>query len=435
MTQSGSLSKSEFLQVAEEIGSIRLRFATAMQDGTESLLFLDGICGEPIDQPNEQTWTYDSLSLFDRTVSGESFKQFIENEAVSFAERSVSLPDTPDTIHWARVPSQIELGLERLPWPTVEYTFSSGSQFQPSPGLLIGKDVPSFQDYHAAIAAFLGLDLPIGNLFSRSKISLRCQDTSGRITKVVWSTTTVDVTLEGSALVNSEIELASPVPGEVHQLSAATPQMHSFNVPDTGLKPGSWLVLRRDGEWLDYKFLNWPYSREADSGVEKLVEQQDKIHSLIAQGEGPSIEFKENVPDRAGKERDGVCKAIAAFANGAGGTVLLGVRDDGSIKGVPKETTERESIDAITSWIKCIVDPLPDFNVQTAQVSNADEPGKMDSKNIIFISVCRGSSPPYGIKPDKPEYYVRRGATTFPATPEQVRNIVKKSLPAQTDFS
>lgn len=185
---------------------------------------------------------------------------------------------------------------------------------------------------------------------------------------------------------------------------------------------------------MDYKFLNRPYAPEPDPGVEIVVEEQDKIQSLISQGEGPTIEFKENVPDQPGKERFGVCKTVAAFANGLGGTILLGVTNDGSIKGVSDHLITRDSIGAITNWIKDIVSPLPDFDVQTAEVSHSDEPAQMSSKNIIVISVNPGSLPPYGIKPDKPEYFVRRGATTFPATPEQLRSIVQKSLPTQTGF-
>ncbi len=432
MAESGSLSKSDFLQVAEKIGEIRLRFAMAQRDGKNSLIFLDGEFGDVLDQREDRTWAYDSLSLFERTVSGSSFKQFIEDGSIPLNGQSVPLPEIRDSISWTRYPSHFDRSLDRLAWPTTEYALSDSRQVPPRSGLLIGRDAPSFQSYDAAVAAFLELDLLPGHQFNRNDVFLRCQNGLGRITKVVWSTTTIDVTLEGCALMDSVIELASPMPGETRKLSDATSQMCSFNVPATGLPSCSWLVLRRDGDWLDYKYLNWPHAPMPDVGVEIVVEGQDKILSLISQGEGPSIEFKEGVPAEPNNERYGVCKTIAAFANGLGGTILLGVADDGSIKGVPDPLKTRNSIDAITNWIKNIVSPLPDFDVQAEEVLYSDELGLIVRSNVIVISVGPGSLPPYGIKPGKPEYFVRRGATTFPAAPEQLRNIVQKSLPAQS---
>lgn len=210
MAESGSLSKSDFSQVTEEIGNIRLRFAMAHQDGENSLILLDGVCGDELDQREERTWVYEGLSLFERTVSGSSFKQFIEDGAILLGEQSVPLLGIRDNISWTRYPSHTDRGLDRLPWPTTEYALSGWRQDQLRPGLLIGRDAPSFQSYHTAIAAFLGVDLLPGGQFTRSDISLRYQDTSGRITKVVWSTTTIDVTLEGYTLADSVIELASP---------------------------------------------------------------------------------------------------------------------------------------------------------------------------------------------------------------------------------
>jgi hypothetical protein len=48
--------------------------------------------------------------------------------------------------------------------------------------------------------------------------------------------------------------------------------------------------------------------------------------------------------------------------------------------------------------------------------------------------VERGANPPYGItlpgKKDKPiEFYVRRDVTTFPASPEEIRNAVLATTP------
>ncbi len=431
MAENGNVPKSEFLRMVEERGDIWLRFGVAHQNEENSLIFLDGVSGDELDHREEWTWAYSGLSLFARLVSGSSFRQFLEDEAITIGEQTVSLSGIGDTVNWTRHPSRADCGLERLPWPTIEYRMTNTQSLQLPTGLVIGRGAPSFQSYHAAIAAFLSIELPPGHQFNRSTVSIRSQDLVGRITSVVWTPTAIDVIIEGNGLGTSSIELASPIPGEVRSLSDDPLQEISFEIPASGLAPASWLVLRRDCEWLDYKFLNWPYALEPAPGVEIIANEQDEVLSLISQGEGPTIEFKENLPVKPGKERDGVCKEIAAFANGLGGTILLGVRNDGSIKGVADDLTTRDSIDAITNWIKDIVSPMPDFDVRIAEVVHVDEIGQISNLKIIVIPIEHGSSPPYCIKPGKPEYFVRRGATTLPAAPEQLRSIVQASLPAQ----
>lgn len=67
------------------------------------------------------------------------------------------------------------------------------------------------------------------------------------------------------------------------------------------------------------------------------------ILQLIAQGEGPNLEFKETLEAdvRTGEKYPGVLasalKTIAAFLNTEGGTLLIGVSDCGQIKGLEKD--------------------------------------------------------------------------------------------------
>ena len=54
--------------------------------------------------------------------------------------------------------------------------------------------------------------------------------------------------------------------------------------------------------------------------------ESKEIVFLLSQGESFNVEFKESLDKSIGKE-------ICAFANGNGGKILLGVTDDGTIKG------------------------------------------------------------------------------------------------------
>lgn len=73
---------------------------------------------------------------------------------------------------------------------------------------------------------------------------------------------------------------------------------------------------------------------------EKRSPQPSPVETLIAHGEGELIEFKQSLrwDIRQGalntKLEDIVIKTLAAFANRQGGTLLIGVADDGSIPGI-----------------------------------------------------------------------------------------------------
>jgi ATP-dependent DNA helicase RecG len=63
-----------------------------------------------------------------------------------------------------------------------------------------------------------------------------------------------------------------------------------------------------------------------------------KLKALIAKGEGKKVEFKEVLPNS-----DKIMKTAVAFSNGAGGKLIIGVKDNGQIVGISDEYEEFES--------------------------------------------------------------------------------------------
>ena len=63
------------------------------------------------------------------------------------------------------------------------------------------------------------------------------------------------------------------------------------------------------------------------------------IKRLILQGEGTTLDFKKTITSN-----EKIAKSLVAFANNKGGQLLIGVADDGTIKGVKSEDEERYMI-------------------------------------------------------------------------------------------
>jgi len=129
--------------------------------------------------------------------------------------------------------------------------------------------------------------------------------------------------------------------------------------------------------------------------------------------ESKTTEFKR-------KYVDDIKNTIVAFANCDGGTLYIGVDDDGTVCGV-------ENVDStmlrVTNVIRDAVRPDVTMFVECRN-------DIMDEKQIVCVTVQRGTARPYylrgkGIRPEG--VYVRQGASTVPATDAAILNMIKET--------
>lgn len=115
-----------------------------------------------------------------------------------------------------------------------------------------------------------------------------------------------------------------------------------------------------------------------------------------------------------------VRKEIIAFANTNGGTVYIGVNDNGEVIGI-------DDIDAVTLQIanSCRDAIKPDITMFIAY-----ETVETEGKRILAVHVQRGTSRPYylGAKGLKPSgVFVRQGTSSAPASEEAIRRMIKET--------
>jgi ATP-dependent DNA helicase RecG len=139
-----------------------------------------------------------------------------------------------------------------------------------------------------------------------------------------------------------------------------------------------------------------------------------ELTGLAAQGEGANLEYKEKLPDTKPEKRT-VFKTVVAFANGDGGIVLFGVRDDGEIKRLDGDLAEQRR--RLVDLIRSLITPAPRVRVRQQE---------LDGRAVLIAEVPPGDATLHALVPDanKPEYYVRRDGTTYYATPDEVTAIV-----------
>ena len=120
----------------------------------------------------------------------------------------------------------------------------------------------------------------------------------------------------------------------------------------------------------------------------------------ILAGEGYELEFK-LVPN---ENRIKYLKTAVAFANGKGGSILFGVANDRTVRGIDKSTVFAE-MDGIVDSITNACSPRIPIDIGTEEI---------DGKTVIVLDVLAGSRCPYFIKSEgeRDGVYVRIGATT-----------------------
>lgn len=139
-----------------------------------------------------------------------------------------------------------------------------------------------------------------------------------------------------------------------------------------------------------------------------MIQNSKKISALIHQGENAAVEFK-----NADVRPEGLAKEITAFANTNGGTILVGVDDDGNVSGIGR----RENIE---EWAA---------NVSRNNVVPAIRPEicvvQHHHQKVLILDIPRGKDKPYQTIDGK--YWIRVGSTNRMAAKEELSRLFQQA--------
>ena len=128
------------------------------------------------------------------------------------------------------------------------------------------------------------------------------------------------------------------------------------------------------------------------------------------QYESEHVEYKEQMVDDIYKE-------VIAFANTDGGTIYIGIDDNGNVIGIDDVD---ETYTRLTNGIRDAIQP--DITMFIRYILQEDK--------VIRIEIGEGSYKPYYLKKKgikSSGVYVRQGAASVQASPEQIRRMIKES--------
>ncbi|MBQ5419503.1 MAG: putative DNA binding domain-containing protein [Selenomonas sp.] len=127
--------------------------------------------------------------------------------------------------------------------------------------------------------------------------------------------------------------------------------------------------------------------------------------------ENEHTEYKRELTDVLKKE-------VIAFANTSGGSIYIGIADDGTVVGV---SDSDQTMLRLASMLRDSIHPdimmFTDMRVE-----------QIEQHDVIHLTIASGTNKPYyliskGLKPSG--VYVRQGSASVPASPEQIRQLIK----------
>ena len=149
-----------------------------------------------------------------------------------------------------------------------------------------------------------------------------------------------------------------------------------------------------------------------------------ELRELISNGENSGVEFKGDVVDNHELAKD-----VVAFANGWGGRILLGVDDNGNVRGLAKSdpSTRWGAHDAgrrSCQWFDQWVMQACRDKVRPAIVPYVDLfRDVVPDRDVVVVQVTRGWNLHHALHHQHRTWYIRAGSSSREVSPDELERL------------
>ena len=400
----GSTSVSDLAAMVGEHECVDIRLALVRGPDGWRVWHSEVTLGAPSPAPG-RAWRYGREIFLERRWSGTVVAGLLRQEPQEVEGLSVSAPASVDKGPFRRMAGQAEYLYVITPWPRTEWTISPVDTMAAPPDRVLIGEGPAFLNFEAAFSSFF-YGKPPGNFAGQGNVwRISRLDRRGWLHRVTIGPDALVISVRGTQLAGAVVELSSPA-GTSTRPVGRTGKVR-LRMP-AGLADSSLLLLRSEDDWLDYRYFHAPVpGRQQDPSV--VWDQPGaEMSILLAGGEGPHVEFKQEIPATS-ESRKKMLKTVAAFASGEGGTIVFGVSDDAQPVGISSAVIEQHKL-AVASMIRDSITPEPPYQLRAAEIDG----------HLLLLAEISAGGQWYALNPAKPEFYMRRGASTVPARMDEI---------------
>lgn len=421
MRESESLSPTDLIGDLGSLPavSLRLMLTKVELDGRDWVLRAAAMKVAPgVPAVDWTLYDYGPVAFLANCLPGTEIAKWFSERKGKIAGLEFEVPELQDYVRAERLPSHARYRYFAGLWqPHTHYEWSPKTdRFEPprERNPLIQDGCPSFPSLGDALYKLLfdvELDRGSDRSFPSTPFVLLVANTEAWIERVEQHTSSLIINVQGDAVEGVRLEVTGSG-GVRFDQKLSGPGDVRLDLPE-GLPPRLWVLLSRGSRWLDLRDLTEYGSRSPwDNVIDVPPDLATQVAGAIARGEGERTEFKEQIP----YSKDNFLNVVAAFANGEGGMIIIGVvNKTGAIKGLTCDLNDER--DRLSQMIRANVYPEPKFKIESCE---------LDGRKLLVILIEEGQSKPYGVGTDqsKLSFYVRRTATTPPARQEEIRAMV-----------
>jgi len=281
----------------------------------------------------------------------------------------------------------------KISWPADRFVFEPGAKggYPVEPFAAI--DAPLFPGPYEVLRVWTGVDVSRYSQFIGS-IVLLLPDYSAKIEEL--RLTPEKLTIKVQALEAPLDQISGKLYAE--KLGEMTPVQRDVGFDTAtataplGFMPDWWqfyILSKESKRILDYRKVHAAWSN-LPAGVYVEVGSAD-LEEIIKRGENEQVEFKRDL-----SQREDFLETVTAFANTEGGSILVGVDDNGTVIG----TYEKKFEERVQSMVRDNCEPAPKIRVEKKELR---------SRTIYVVRIPEGDEKPYNLR--NQGFYVRAGST------------------------
>ena len=422
MIRQGHSTVDEVVTTLRPLGPVCIRGMVQRTDDGPLMVAAIAEAGRGSAGFDEATYDYGHVAFIKAVIDGSMVADWLDSRSGEIDGVKFSVPQPSSHCNWVRRASRAYSHYATLStMPQTEYSVGLGNRTdQMSTAIpLAGVGQPFFRDEKMAAASVLLDDhsAPSNRAVPSGEMLVRIAHPESYIASVRVSPAAITVSVLGEDCGDVHLQVSSA--GDRREERVGEPR--EIRVP-VGVPDGAeaWVALVRGKECLDFRTIGsrWPDSREREGVTYEPDDLSERLDRLRLGGESERVEFKRDVT-----KGDRIPKAVAAFANGSGGTIIVGIQD-GTWDIVGIDGDVHEACERLHNIVRNNVSPVPGFVVS---------PHTIRGCNVIALQVEPGDQRPYGVgSKGGRRYYVRRGANNWVAEPEELREICKPR-PSRSD--
>ena len=410
--EQGQADIADLISKLRSLGLTEVRLLVHQAGGEPSLVTAVVNAGLDVAGVTNETYDYGDVALARAVLDGNDVADWLASGKGKVDGLTFVVPEPSPNCSWIHSGSRsnARYGTLLAPPHTEHHVLAAERPVLHFPyEVLAGAGLPLFPDPYVATASVLFdvHSVPGGPTVPSEMMIVRLAHLDAYLEKVEVSPSSITASVLGGNLNDVYLQVSSA--GHQHETRVGTPG--PIRVPVSGADTtDTWVALTRGQECLDFRTISsrWSDSNQHRDLVYEPEDLSERLDLMRRNGENETVEFKEAIP-----KGDGIPRAVAAFANGDGGTIVVGIEDGtGEVTGVEDAATCR---DTLVDIVRNRVRPSPPMQLFTCT---------LQGRAVIAMRVEPGDDRPYGVTgKGGRRYYVRRGATNRVAEPEEMRAI------------